>query len=124
MDILMFKSILATLVVLMAILQALTMSQVKERLRLVNLPSSQLRRFHQWEGDVALLFILVTATICISQFSITRQDPRVVSYALFGVSGVVTILLKSAVARFFGSYLRNGVVLIGGGSVLLPQWEA
>jgi len=49
MDILMLKSILTTLVLLMAILQALTMSQVKGRLRLVNLPSSQLRRFHRRE---------------------------------------------------------------------------
>lgn len=106
MDILMSKSILATLVLLMAILQALTMSQVKGRIRLVNLPSSQLRRFHKFEGDTALLLILVTAAICISQFSITPQDPRVVLHALFGVSGVVTILLKFAVARFFRPYLR------------------
>jgi len=106
MDILMFKSILATLVLLMAILQALTMSQVKGRIRLVNLPSSQLRRFHKREGDAALLFMLVIAAICISQLSITPQAPRVVLHALFGVSGVVTILLKFAVARFFRPYLR------------------
>jgi len=106
MDILMFKSILTTLVLLMAVLQALTMSQVKGRMRLVNLRSSQLRRFHKREGDAALLFMLVTATICISQFSITPQDPRVVLHALFSVSGVVTILLKFAVAHFFRPYLR------------------
>jgi len=102
----MLKSILTTLVLLMAILQALTMSQVKGRLRLVNLPSSQLRRFHKVEGDVALLFILVTAAICISQLSITHQDPRVILHALLGACGVVTILLKLAVARFFRPYLR------------------
>ena len=105
MDILMLKSILTTLVLLMAILQALTMSQVKGRLRLVNLPSSQLRRFHKVEGDVALLFILVTAAICISQLSVTPREPRAVLHALFGVSGVVTIVLKFAVARFFRPHL-------------------
>lgn len=104
MKTLMLKSILTTLVLLMAISQALTMGQVKGRIRLVNLPSSQLRRFHKWEGDAALLFTLLTAAICISQFSVTPQDPRVVLHALFGLSGVVTILLKFAVARFFRPY--------------------
>lgn len=107
MDILMLKSILTTLVLLMAIVQALTMGQAKGRIRLVNLPPSQLRRFHKRQGDAALLFILVIAAICISQFDITPQDPRVVLHALFGVSGVVTILLKFAVARFFRPYLRH-----------------
>lgn len=106
MDILMVKSVLTTFVLLMAILQALIMSQVKGRIRLVNLPSSQLRRFHKLEGDTALLFMLVTATICISQFSLTPQDPRVVLHALFGVSGVATILLKFAIAHFLRPYLR------------------
>lgn len=106
MDILMLKSVLTTLVLLMAVLQVLTMTQVKGRIRLVNLPSSQLRRFHKWEGDVALLFVLATAVICISQFSVTPQDPRVLLHALFGFSSVVTILLKFAVARFFRPYLR------------------
>lgn len=111
MKILMLKSILTTLVLLMAILQVLTMSQVKGRIRLVNLPSSQLRRFHKREGDVVLLLILATAVICISQFNITPQDPRVVLHALFGVSGVVTILLKFAVARFFRPYLRYALYI-------------
>jgi len=106
MDILMLKSILATLVLLMAILQAVTMTQVKGRIRLINLPSSQLRRFHKLEGDTALLLTLVTAAICVGRLSSAPQDSRVVLHALVGVAGVATILLKFAVARFFRPYLR------------------
>lgn len=106
MDILMLKSILTTVILLMAILQGLSMLQIQGRIRLVEISGKRLRLFHKAEGDVTLLLIFLTAYLCVSLFSVDSQDPRVVLHALFGLSAMVTILLKFALARFFRSYLK------------------
>lgn len=106
MDILMLKSILTTVILLMAILQGLSMLQIQGRIRLVGVSGQRLRLFHKVEGDAILLLLFLTAYLCVSRFSVNPQDPRVVLHALFGLSAVVTILLKFALARFFRSYLK------------------
>jgi len=106
MDILMLKSILATVVLLMAILQGLSMLQVQGRIHLVEASGKSLRLFHKVEGDVALLLVFLTAYLCVSRFAVEPRDLRVILHALLGASGVVLILAKFALGRFMRRYLK------------------
>jgi hypothetical protein len=106
MDILMLKSILTTLVLFIAILQALSMLQVMGRIRLVNVSSPQLRLFHKGGGDVTLFLMLATAFLCLTQLTATFQEPRILLHTLFALCGLAMILLKFAMARFFRAYLH------------------
>ncbi len=113
MDLYLFKSILTSALLLVAILQALTMLQVQGRIHWIKASRQRLRLFHKGEGDLALALLLFTAYICVSRLSVYLQDPRVVSHALFGVIGATLILAKFALARLFRGYLKYVLPLSG-----------
>lgn len=120
MSVLMAKSILTTVVLLMAIAQAATMLQVAGSLKLLPFPRQRLRAWHRRGGDATLILTIAIAVICVIHAPFRVYPLRVPLHAALGTLAAVAMLLKAIIARRFPGYLRYARILgaIAGFSIL------
>ena len=116
----MIKSILTTIVLVLAIGQAVAGLRLRGYLKSLPLPIRYLRSWHRWGGDATLLLTLAVALICVTQFSYSTFSLRVILHATLGTLAATVMLMKVVVARRLRRYLRYTLVLgmIAGFSVL------
>src|SRR5215216_5218321 len=116
------KSVLASLVVLLAILQVVTMSIIygwlpgSDELRL------KLRPYHRWEGRLLFLLVVVVATLCVVTWGPSSATTRALVHSILGITVVIALVLKIIVVRYvpslgrliplFGTGLLAGLVAI------------
>jgi len=116
----MIKSILTTIVVVLAVGQAIGGLRLRGRMTFIGLPARYLRSWHRGGGDATLLLTLAVALICVTQFSYSTYSLRVILHATLGTLAATVMLMKVVVARRLRNYLRYTLVLgtIAGFSVL------
>jgi hypothetical protein len=104
----MTKSILATVVLVLVLAQAVSMAQIRGylKLKLIPLPAKSLRIWHRWEGDATLLLTLFVALICLTHEHFSFYSWRVPLHAALGSLAALVMLLKVFIARRFRRYLR------------------
>lgn len=107
------KSILATVVLVLALAQAISMAQIRGYLRfkLIPLPAKSLRNWHRWGGDATLLLTLLVALICLTHETYSSYAWRVPLHAALGTLAALTMSAKVIMARRFRRYLRYGPLL-------------
>lgn len=120
MSIVMLKSVLTTVVLPLAGLQALTMAQVRGYVRILPGSKQRLRLAHRWCGDSALLLAAVVAVLCLTTQSYAPYPAYVPIHAALGTAAVVAMLGKVVLARRFRGQLGYALPLgaVAGFSVL------
>ncbi len=117
MSILLIKSVLTTVVLVLAGTQALTMAQVRGYIRILPGSKERLRATHRLCGGTALLLLVVIAVLCL----ITESYPgHVPIHVLLGTLAILVLATKVAIALRFRSELRYALALgsVAGLSVL------
>jgi hypothetical protein len=107
----MLKSLVTTLILALALVQALSMAQVRGYVRLLPFKRRQLRLSHRWGGIVVLVLTLVVALICAFGVGYAPYSLRAKAHVAMGVLAILTLLLKVAIARRFRRYLRFTLAL-------------
>ncbi len=120
MSVLMGKSILTTVVLVLAIAQAISGPRARGALRLPPLARRRLRPWHRWGGDITLILTLAIAAICVVHAPFRVYPLRVPLHAALGTLAAVAMLLKVIIARRFRGYLRYAWIVgaIAGFSIL------
>ena len=111
MPLVMVKSILATVVLALAIGQAISGARLRGYLKRLSLPTSSLRVWHRLGGDAALLLTVTIAVVCVTQASFSAYSLRVPLHAGLGTLAAVVMFAKVIIARRFRRYLRYAVIL-------------
>ena len=113
MSILMLKSILTTVVVFLAIGQAVGGMRMRGRLKRLRVPVESLRVWHRLGGDAALLLTLSVAWLCVTHFPFSAYSLRVPLHAALGTLAASVMLVKVIIARRFRRRLRYATILGG-----------
>jgi hypothetical protein len=117
----MLKSVVTTVVLALAVGQALGGAQVRGYVRLLPFERRQLRRWHRWGGIVVLVLTLVVALICM--FGIggnVSYSLRVQAHVAMGSLATLVLLVKVAISHRFRRYMRSTLALgIAAGFLIL-----
>ena len=105
------KSLVTTVILALAIVQALIMAQVRGYVRLLPFEKRQLRRLHRWGGIAALILTLTVAVICVLGQGYVLYSLRVWAHAVMGILAILILLLKVAITHRFRRYLRYNTAL-------------
>lgn len=107
----MLKSVMATIVLVLALLQALGMAQVRGYVRILPFERKRLLECHHWGGVTALVLTLALAVICVFGERYAYYSLRVQAHAVMGAWVILILLLKMAITRLFRRYLRFALAL-------------
>ena len=126
MSVLMLKSILTTVVLILAVGQAVSGLRMTGRLKRIPAPVRNLRFGHRLAGDAALLLTLSVAVICVTHQSYSAYSLRVPVHAALGTLAAVVLILKVISARRFRRYLRYARIMggVAGFSLLGCFWAS
>jgi len=111
MSLLMLKSVLTTVVLILAVGQSISGLRLRGRFKRLPLPLGALRIWHRLTGDAALLLTVSIAFICIVHFPLSAYSLRVPLHAALGALAAVVMLVKVLIARRFRAYLKRMTVL-------------
>ena len=107
----MFKSIVTTVILALAPMQALGMAQVRGYVRLLPIEKRQLRQWHRWGGITTLILTLAVAVTCVFGFGYELYSFRVQAHAVMGGLAALVLLLKVGITNRFRRYLRFTLAL-------------
>lgn len=111
MSVLMAKSILTTVVLALAVAQAIIGPRGRGALRLRPLARGRVRTWHRWGGDITLILTLAIAAVCVVGAPFRVYPLRVPLHAALGTLAAVAMLVKVIIARRFRPYLRYAWIL-------------
>lgn len=121
----MLKSLVTTVILALAVMQALGMAQVRGYVRLLPVEKRQLRRFHRWGGIAALVLTLAVAVACMLGEGYELYSLRVQAHVVMGVLAMVVMSLKVAITHRFRRYLRfNSALGAATGLLILGTFVA
>ena len=123
----MLKSVVTTVVLALALGQALGMAQVRGWVRLLPVEKARLRQWHRWGGIAVLVLTLAVAVTCV--FGIggryVSYSPRVLAHLHMGALAIVALLVKVVITNRFRRYLRYNTALgIAAGLLILGTFVA
>jgi hypothetical protein len=107
----MLKSMVTTMILALALMQALGMAQVRGYMRLLPVEKGRLRLWHRWGGIIALALTLAVAVTCVFGFGYELYSFRVQAHAVMGSLAALVLLLKVAITNQFRRYLRFALAL-------------
>jgi hypothetical protein len=110
MSLFMVKSMLTTVVVVVAAGQAVSGLRLRGRLKGLPLPIGASRTWHRLGGDAALLLTLSVAFICVTHLSYTGYSARVPLHAALGTLAAAILIVKVVIARRFRRFLKHASV--------------
>jgi len=117
----MLKSVVTTIVLALALGQALGMAQVRGYVRLLPFEGKRLRLLHRWGGIAVLVLTCAVAVMCV--FGIggryASYSPRVLAHLHMGALAIVVLLLKVAITNRFRRYLRFTLALGAAAGLLI-----
>lgn len=102
----MMKSIAATLVLLLALLQVVWMAQVQGFLRLLPVEKRTLRQLHRGGGIAVLLLMVLIALACVFGEGLYFRPLRVGIHAVAGSLAIAILVAKVAITRRARHLLR------------------
>lgn len=111
MQLFMLKSILTTLVLLLAIGQGVAGARLRGHLKWLPFAARSFRAWHRWGGGAALLITLSVAILCVTHSPFTTYSLRVPLDAGLGTLAAVIMAVKVIIARRFRGYLRYAPAL-------------
>jgi hypothetical protein len=118
---LMLKSVMTTVILALALVQALWMAQVRGYVRLLPFAKKRLRRWHRWGGIAVLVLTLTVAVMCV--FAIggryASYSPRVLAHLHMGTLAIMVLLLKVVITNRFRRYLRFTLALGAAAGLLI-----
>lgn len=107
----MLKSAVTTIVLALALMQALGMAQVRGYVRLLPLEKNWLRQWHRRGGIATLVLALAVAAICVFGERYAYYSVRVQAHAVMGALAILALLMKVAITNRFRQYLRFTLAL-------------
>ncbi|GEM_PF-1363857 len=107
----MFKSVMTTIVLALALAQALGMAQVRGYVRLLPVEKKQLVQMHRLGGAATLLLALAVAAMCVLGERYAYYTPRVQAHAVMAALAILILVLKAAITNRFRRYLRFALPL-------------
>jgi hypothetical protein len=117
----MLKSVVTTVVLALALVQALWMAQVRGYVRLLPFAKKRLRRWHRWGGIAVLVLTVAVAVMCM--FGIggryVSYSPRVLAHLHMGALAIMVLLLKVVITNRFRRYLRFTLALGAAAGLLI-----
>jgi hypothetical protein len=117
----MLKSVMTTIVLALALGQALWMAQIRGYVRLLPFEKKRLRQWHRWGGIAVLVLTLAVALICV--FGIggryASYSPRVLAHLHMGALAILVLLLKVAITNRFRRYQRFTLALGAAAGLLI-----
>jgi len=117
----MLKSVVTSVVLALALVQALWMAQVRGYVRLLPFAKRRLRQWHRWGGIAVLVLTLTVAVVCV--FGIGGRyvyySPRALAHAVMGALAILVLLLKVAIANRFRRYVRFTLALGAAAGLLI-----
>ena len=121
----MLKSIVTTVVLALALVQALEMAQIRRRVRVFPVGRRQLRRLHRWGGIATLIVTMAVAATCVSGLGYQPYSLRGKAHTAMGALAILVLLLKVAITRRLRRYLRHNTALgIAAGLLILGTFAA
>ncbi len=111
MSLQMLKSVATTIVLVLSLVQALGMAQVRGYVRLLPFEKKRLRQLHRQGGIAALVLTLAVAVTCVVGFGYELYAPRVKAHVVMGALAILVLLLKVAITHRFRRYLRYNTAL-------------
>lgn len=119
------KAIVTTLILALALGQALGMAQVRGYVRLLPLSKKQLLRLHRWGGVGVLVLTLAVALTCVVGLDYEFYSIRVKAHAVMSALAALALILKVAITHRFRRYLRYNTALgAAAGSLILGTFVA
>jgi hypothetical protein len=117
----MFKSVATTIVLALALGQALGMAQVRGYVRLLPFERKRLRLWHRWGGVAVLVLTVTVAVVCVLGIGgrYASYSARVLAHLHMGALAIVVLILKVAIAQRFRRYLRFALVLGAAAGLLI-----
>lgn len=112
----MIKSIVTSVVVVLALVQALEMAQIRGYVRLASFDNRRLRKLHRWGGIAALVLMLITAVMCVFGEGYVLYTLRVWTHIVLGVLSLLILAAKVTITHLLRRYLRFNTglgVLVG-----------
>ena len=100
------KSLVTTVTLALALIQALGMLQVRGYVRLLPVKKRRLRQLHRWGGVAVLVLTGTVAVMCVSGFGYVLYSPRVKAHVTMGALAILVLLVKVAISNRFRRYLR------------------
>lgn len=107
----MLKAILTTLILALALVQALGMAQVRGYVRLLPVGKKQLVRLHHLGGAATLLLALAVAAMCVLGERYAYYSLRVQAHAVMGVLAILILAIKAVITNRSRRYLRHALAL-------------
>jgi hypothetical protein len=116
-----FKSVVTTVILALALVQALGMAQVRGCVRLLPFERKRLRLWHRWGGIAVLVLTVAVAVVCVLGIGgrYASYSARVLAHLHMGALAIVVLLLKVAIAHRFRRYLRFTLVLGAAAGLLI-----
>ena len=109
MSVLMLKSILTSVVLLLAVGEAFSGLRLRGYFKRVRLPVKALRLWHRVGGDVTLALTTVVGIICVSNLGLTVYALRVPAHAGLGALAGLAMVVKVVMARRYRRLLRQAL---------------
>ena len=109
MSVLMLKSILTSVVLLLAVGEAFSGLRLRGYFKRVRLPVKALRLWHRVGGDVTLALTTVVGIICVSNLGFSLYTFRDRAHAALGVVAGLAMVLKVVMARRYRRLLRQAL---------------
>jgi len=107
----MFKAMMTTIVLALALGQALGMAQVRGYVRLLRVEKKRLVQWHRLGGAATLLLALAVAAMCVFGKRYAYYSPRVLAHAVMGALAVLVLAAKAVIANRYRRYLRYALAL-------------
>jgi len=115
----MVKAIVTTVVLALALMQALWMAQVRGWVRLLPFEKKRLRQWHRWGGIAVLVLTLAVAVTCVFSEGYVLYSLRVQAHAVMGALAILVLLVKVVITNRFRRYLRYNTALGIAASLLI-----
>ncbi len=115
----MVKSVMTTLVLALALAQALGMAQVRGYVRLLSVSKRQLVRWHRLGGAATLLLALAVAAMCVFGERYAYYSPRVLAHLAMGAAAILILTAKAIISNRFRRYLRHALALGAAAGLLI-----
>jgi hypothetical protein len=109
MSLLMLKSVLATVVLILAVGQAVSGLRLQGRFKRLPLPLGALRIWHRLSGDITLALTTLVGIICIANLGFSLYTYRERGHVALGVLAGLAMVMKVLMARKYRGLLRHAL---------------
>lgn len=109
MSLFMMKSLLTSVVLLLAMGEAFSGMRMKGYFKSVPLPLKPLRLWHRVGGDVTLALTTVVGLVCVRDIGLPFYSLHVTGHAVFGTMAGLAMVVKVVMARGNRRLLRHAL---------------